>query len=254
MAYDLKQASVTGPRDEIFMLVHGSAGVGKTTLAAAIPNCFFIRTEDGTGVHEVPTYPIATTYDEIMEQLVSFDSSHSYKALVIDSIDHLEPLIWQKTCSENGWKDIEAPGYGKGYIAAMVYWRQIISLLNKIREAKKMHIVLIAHNELKPFRDPELEPVDAYFIKLQKHASAFVKESCDAVLYAKQKIVVVKDSEGFNKTRARGKTTGVRVLMTQPHPGYEAKNRYGLPAELPLEWNSLIEAIKQPKKEEQAHA
>ena len=98
----------------------------------------------------------------------------------------MEPLIWAKTCKENGWKDIEAPGYGKGYIAVMVYWREVVGRLNMIRERVKMHIVLLAHNELKPFRDPELEPVDAYFI-VQKHASAFIKESCDAVLYAKQK-------------------------------------------------------------------
>ena len=180
---------------------------------------------------------------------MSFRANHNYQALVIDSIDHLEPLIWAKTCKDNNWKDIEAPGYGKGYLAAMVYWRQLIGELNKLRVNKKMHIVLIAHSELKPFRDPELEPVDSYFIKLQKHASAFVKESCDAVLYAKQKISVVKDAQGFGNSRSRGKTTGVRCLMTQPHPGYEAKNRYNLPAELPLEWAKLIDAIKQPTKE-----
>lgn len=249
MAYDLTEATLSKPRDEIFMLVHGAAGVGKTTLAAGINNAFFLRTEDGTGTHEVPTYPIATSFDDFMEQLVSFRANHNYQALVIDSIDHLEPLIWAKTCKDNNWKDIEAPGYGKGYLAAMVYWRQLIGELNKLRANKKMHIVLIAHSELKPFRDPELEPVDSYFIKLQKHASAFVKESCDAVLYAKQKISVVKDAQGFGNSRSRGKTTGVRCLMTQPHPGYEAKNRYNLPAELPLEWAKLIDAIKQPTKE-----
>jgi 2-phosphoglycerate kinase len=56
MAYDLTQATLSKPRDEIFMLVHGAAGVGKTTLAAGINNVFFLRTEDGTGTHEVPTY------------------------------------------------------------------------------------------------------------------------------------------------------------------------------------------------------
>ena len=61
MAYDLSQAIITKPREEVFLLVHGAAGVGKTTLAASIPDVFFIRTEDGTGAHEVPTFPIPKT-------------------------------------------------------------------------------------------------------------------------------------------------------------------------------------------------
>ena len=191
---------------------------------------FFIGTEDGT-VHEVLTFPMPKDYDELIAQLDSFAANKTFKALVIDSVDHLEPLIWAKTCKENGWKDIEAPGYGKGYIAAMVYWREVVGRLNMIRERVKMHIVLLAHNELKPFRDPELEPVDAYFIKLR--STRVHQESCDAVLYAKQKISVVKDSEGFNKTNRAAGLQGA-LLMTASS-GYEAKNRYDLPPELPLD-------------------
>ena len=254
MAYDLSQATVSQPRSELFVLIHGASGVGKTSLAAAIPDCFFLRTEDGTGQHEVPTYPLATSYDDFMQQLASFRGDHKYKALVIDSIDHLEPLVWAKTCEDNKWRDIEQPGYGKGYLAAMTYWRELVSELNKTRAHKKMHIVLIAHSELKPYRDPELEAVDSYFVKLQKHASAYVKESCDAILYAKHKQSVTKDAQGFGQSRARGVPTGKRCMMTQPHPGYEAKNRYGLPAELPLDWNALIEATKTQTQELKEHA
>jgi hypothetical protein len=45
--------------------------------------------------------------------------------------------------------------------------------------------------------------------------------------------------------RARGISTGERVLCTQRTAAYDAKNRHDLPAELPLDWQSFATALAQ---------
>jgi hypothetical protein len=43
---------------------------------------------------------------EALSSLV--DQKHSYKTVIIDSLDALEPLIWKTVSDENGWKNIES--------------------------------------------------------------------------------------------------------------------------------------------------
>jgi hypothetical protein len=58
--------------------------------------------------------------------------------------------------------------------------------------------------------------------------------------------VVTKETEvGFNKEVRRGITTGERLMYTTEKPAYLAKNRYGLPDQLPLSWEAFATAIAQ---------
>ncbi len=43
--------------------------------------------------------------------------------------------------------------------------------------------------------------------------------------------------EGFSRKRTQGIGTGERILRTTERPTHIAKNRLGLPDELPLDWN-----------------
>ena len=48
-----------------------------------------------------------------------YTEDHAFRTVVVDSLDWLEPLVWEHTARTNGWKNIEQPGYGKGYVAAL---------------------------------------------------------------------------------------------------------------------------------------
>jgi AAA domain len=114
------------------ILIHGVAGVGKTTFAAAAPKPVFVQTEDGLGTLEVPRFPLARTFDEVMEGLATlYTDRHDFETIVVDSVDWLEPLIWQRACRDNGWVSIEDAGYGKGYVAALDLWRQYLEGLTR---------------------------------------------------------------------------------------------------------------------------
>jgi hypothetical protein len=43
--------------------------------------------------------------------------------------------------------------------------------------------------------------------------------------------------------------TGERVMYAVGTPAFTAKNRYGLPAELPMEWKAFIKSFNSTNKE-----
>ena len=244
MAFDLssiqKGANHLPPR----ILIYGVQGIGKSTLGAAAPDPIFILTEDGLGMLDVPHFPLASSFGEVMEGLLTLaQNDHDYKTLVIDSLDWLEPLIWRHTAAEHDHKSIEDFGYGKGYAFALDYWKDYLDALNYLRNTKGMTIIQTAHAEVKRYDDPTAEPYDRYQIKLHKGASAKVQEHSDVVLFSNYRITTVQSDVGMNKKKARAVGGGERVLFAEERPAFAAKNRYGMPAELPLDWDALASAI-----------
>ena len=244
MAIDLSAIKKTSGLKPPSMIVFGSAGVGKTTFAAAAPNPVFLQTEAGEGALELSAFPLIKTYDELIEAITALiEHDHDYETLVLDSLDHLEPLIWKKVCLMEGKKSIEEFGYGKGYVFALDYWREFLAAINSLRHHKNMSLILLAHTHIRGYNSPDTESYDRYEIKLHAKASGLIQESVDSVLFAKHKIITKKEDKGFNQTRVRGISTGERVLCTTETPGYIAKNRYGLPDEIDLTWAAFEQAI-----------
>jgi hypothetical protein len=157
-------------------------------------------------------------------------------------------LVWAETSKLNGWNSIEAAGFGKGYVAALDQWRALLDGFNALRDDRDMAIVMLAHCEIKRFDSPETEPYDRYQIKLQKAASALVQEHVDAVLFANYRVSTVKSDAGFNKKAVRGVGSGDRLLYTNERPAFLAKNRFGMPDVLPLDWPAVADHIPYYKK------
>lgn len=241
MAFNLKSisrsAGVKAPR----VMIYGPHGLGKTTFGAGAPNPIFILTEDGLGRLEVDHFPLATSYQDVIDAITSlYQEDHTFQTVAIDSLDWLDNLIWKDIEAKHDAKDL---AYGRGAVIAADYWRTILDGLTALRDEKSMAVVLIAHCEIKRFDSPEVEPFERYQPKLQARSSALVQEWCDAVLFCNFKTIVKKEDVGFNKEVSRGITTGERLMYTTEKPAYLAKNRYGLPDSLPLSWSAFSEAL-----------
>ncbi|MBF0185598.1 MAG: ATP-binding protein [Magnetococcales bacterium] len=222
------------------ILLYGVPGVGKSTFAARAPRPVFIITEDGLGLLQVTSFPLASTYDDVMGALdCLINEQHDFESVVLDSLDWLEPLIWAKVCQAHRVNSIEELGYGKGYVAALDYWRSYLDRLNRLRSEKSMVVVQVAHSTIRRFDSPEHEPFDRYDVKLHQKAAALVQEYSDCVLFANYKVFTTKADVGFGQRVNRAVGNGERLLFTQERPAFLAKNRYGLPPELPLDWNLL---------------
>ena len=233
------------------VMVYGTHGVGKTSFAASAPSPIFIQTEDGLGLIDAPTFGLLRSMDEVMQAIGSlYSQDHQYQTVVLDSADHLENLVWAQACKDNEWNSIEQPGYGRGYVAALDQWRLVIEGLRALRDDKKMTVLIIAHSQINRFDAPDNEPYDRYSPKLHKGASALLQEAMDAVLFANYRISTVKSDAGFGKKVTRAVGGGDRVLYTEERPAFLAKQRYNLPAMIPMLWSDFAAAVpyyNQPK-------
>jgi hypothetical protein len=232
------------------ILVHGTEGVGKSTFGSQTPRPIFVQCEDGLDEIECEKFPLATTYDEVVSALMELRTGqHEYETVVIDSVDWLERLGWDKLCAQYSVNSIEKVdgGFAKGYMHAITYWREIVDHRNVLRNTRGMVVLLIAHSKVERFEDPESSPYDRYSPRLHKHAAALLSEWADAVLFATRKIRTQTEDAGFNRKRtiahAIGRDGGDRILRCVGGPSCVAKNRYGIVEELPLSWAAFITAL-----------
>lgn len=243
MAFNLtsikRSTGIKAPR----VMIYGPHGLGKTTFGAGAPNPIFIMTEDGLGRLEVDHFPLATSYQDVIDAIGTlYNEDHNFGTVVIDSLDWLDNLIWQDIHLKH---DDKALAYGKGAVIAADYWRTILDGLSALRDDKGMAVVLIAHCEIKRFDSPEVDPYDRYQPKLQARSSALVQEWVDGVFFCNLRVLTKEAEVGFNKEVRRGITTGERLMYTTEKPAYMAKNRYSLPDSMPLSWDAFATAIAQ---------
>ena len=240
------------------IMIYGSEGVGKSTFGASAPDAVFIQTEDGLSEIDCKKFPLAHTLAEVVSELTALrDEQHSFRTVVIDSADWLERIIFDEVCREFGVRSIEKAdgGYGRGYVHALTHWRKILNILQELRDRRGMMIILVAHAKVERFEDPEIAAYDRYTPRLHKHAASLIAEWVDAVLFANKKFRVTKENAGFSGERAIaapiGADGGERIIRTVGSPACIAKNRFGLPSEIPLSWQAFINAYA---KVEAAHA
>lgn len=232
------------------LMIYGVEGIGKSTTAAQAPKPIFVPTEDGLDQIDCDSFPLATSYSDVVGALTALhQEKHEYQTVVIDSLDWLERLIWDEVCREYGVKSIEKAdgGFAKGYTHALTPWREVLSGLDALRAQRGMAVILLAHTKVERFEDPESAAYDRYSPRLHKHAAALVTEWADAVLFATRKYRTQSEDAGFNRTRSiavpLGSDGGERILRTVGGPSCIAKNRFSLPAEIPLSWPALMRAL-----------
>jgi hypothetical protein len=229
---DLKTSRATAaPR----LLIYGAPGLGKTTLAAEFPDTVFLQVEDGTPSDiELTSFGQLKSYDEVIEAIGAlYNEEHNFRTVTVDSLDKFEPLVWGKCCSDNGWKSIEDPGYGKGYAMVDDYWREFFEGLNALRRDRNMATVSIAHATIGTFPNPAGAEYPRWDIRLHKRALAIVQDEVDAILMIGQEASLKVEKGGHGKERAHASGGTTRWIYCDGRPSHVAKNRYALPEKFP---------------------
>ena len=200
------------------ILIYGRPGVGKSTFAAGAPSPLFLDIEHGTNALDVDrVHP--TTYREVIDAIEAVPTD--YKTVVIDTIDALEKLIHAEVCKKYGWDTIEAPGYGKGYAAALDTFGELLRALDGLR-ARGVEVILLGHSAVRNITNPSGLDYTKHELAIHQKAVGVVTAWCDTIGFADIEHQVNKDEKVT--------VTGRRVIRLAPG-AWDAKCRLrGAPA------------------------
>lgn len=221
------------------LLLYGVHGVGKSTFAASAPGCLFLDIEDGLSDIDCAKSEHITRYTELITALKWLALGETkFQWLCIDTLDHLEQLIWRHVAEEAEKASIADLGYGVGYKRALALWGEIQTALDYLRRKLGTGTIALAHATISRFDSPETDSYDRYMPALHGPASALWQEWSDEVLFASYRTFVRKEEQGFGRERGVAVDGGERYLRTQESAAVIAKNRLALPPELPFSWDA----------------
>lgn len=259
----LAQVRTSGPNLPNRVVLHGVEGVGKTSFGAHAPAPVFLMARGETGletlidsgrVGETPHLPEITTWQETLQALEALRTQeHSYRTLVGDTLNGFERLMYEHVCEREfagDWSDKGFMGYMRGYEVALAEWRLFLNALDRLREERKMAILLLAHTKVATFKNPEGPDYDRYTVDMHHKAWGLTHKWADMVLFATFYVETKKEGN-----TVKGIGGQQRVLLTERHASYDAKNRHGLPPEIDFEstgaeaWAKFVAALRAGRKE-----
>jgi hypothetical protein len=221
------------------VVIYGSEGIGKTTLASKFPKPIFLDTEGSTDNIDVARMDRPTSWSMLIQQvdyLINNEGS-GYKTLVIDTGDWAERLCIRHVCDSKGVRNLGEIGCGNGFVALADEYTRFLNKLDILRN-KGVGVVVVAHAQIKKFEQPdENGAYDRYELKLEKKTAPILKEWSDMLLFCNYKTIVV---EIDGKKKAQG---GQRKMFTEHRPAFDAKNRHGLKPELDFDFSSIAHCI-----------
>lgn len=246
------------------VIIYGTEGVGKTTLASKFPKPLFIDAENGSRALNVARYPYPTSWQMLMSEVQEFlNNPQGYKTLVIDSIDWAEAKAIEMICAGMKVNGIEDIGWSKGYTYLNEEMGRLLNLLTEVIN-RGVNVVLIAHMVIRTITKPEeTGSYDRYELKLKQAKNGnncqLVKEWADLILFCNYREFLVAD-----KTTGKKKATGgkERIMYTEHAATWDAKNRFGLPEVLPLDFEPIahlfsdnyeVKATNQIKEQQPQH-
>lgn len=224
------------------VVVYGPEGIGKSTFASHFPDPLFLDIEDSTSQLDVKRIQGINSWEMLLSLISQINRERHCKTVVVDTADWAEKLCIQHVCAVNKKGSIEDFGYGSGYVKLLEEFAKLLEALNLSVKAG-INVVLNAHAQIRKFEQPdEMGAYDRWELKLNKkttaQTAAIVKEWADALLFINYKTVVVADDNGKKKG-----VGGKRVMYTQHASTWDAKNRWGLPMEMPFEYESIARFI-----------
>lgn len=243
MSFTISRGKLETP---VRAVIYGSEGIGKSTLASQLPDPLFIDIEGGTAQLDVARIDTPTSWTMLVEEVEYIrDHPDLCRTLIIDTADRAQALCEAALLQEAGVDSIEkvGGGYGKGYTALLEKYRK--ELLYRLDEVivRGINVVLLAHAVMRKQESPEDPPFDRWELNLSKKLAPEIRAWSDLLLFCNYRVMAVEEN---GRTKAKGKAQ--RLMFANHRPTFDAKNRYGLPDEMPLGVDPLRDIFERKAK------
>jgi len=219
------------------VLVYGQEGVGKTTLVSKLPSVLILDTESGADnvacdhVAVCSVEDLRAAFRELLAERKA--GACAYKVVALDTADRVWAMCAEEVCRANKLKSIEDMPYGKGMkMATEQFVRVVTGGMDALANAG-FHVVVCAHSKVERISPPDNVEYTQYQVKVSapgkqaEEAAAALKQWADAVLFCHFRTAV---------NAVTGKALSEeRVVATTHSAQWEAKNRFGLKEELPMD-------------------
>ena len=232
MAISWEELKDTSDTDPPICTFYGGAKLGKTTLASEFPAPYYCRTGEGerqSSGTPMKSFGVSESYGDVLDQIeFMLEAEHDRRTFVLDALDGLEVFINAEACLRNGWADLEAPGFGKGFAAAHGIWLEFIKKILQLKKAG-FYVVLISHVKAKTVPGVTTDSYPRYMLNLRDDAGSSICDASDLIGFLHQRVNIAKEELGFKKTAKRGQGSGEVNIAVQERPGFIAGSRYVFP-------------------------
>lgn len=221
-------------------LIYGVDGIGKTTFASRFSSPVFIPAEDGVFHLDVPSFAVAESLDGCWDPLCQLlHEPHDYRTVVVDTLDWVDIYMAQYILGKWSKDSLSDFGYGKGWQVLEQHWFRYLASLDSLVRTRGMSVVLLSHSQVQRYAPPGQDAYDVYTPKLEKNVRAMVSAWADNVLFCNYLTYTRVAEENFGKERLVAVGGQDRVLYCVNHASHSAKNRLGMPAQLPFVWEAV---------------
>ncbi len=243
----IKSGRLQKPVKAVF---YGLEGTGKSTLAAQTPNPLFLDTEGGTTYLDVNRIDQFTGWEGLLATIdeVARDTS-CCSTLVLDTADWAEQMAIKHICEKYKQSGLEGFGFGKGYTYLAEEFSRLLRACDNVL-ASGRNVIIVAHARVRKQELPEeMGAFDHWELKLSRQCAPLLAEWPDLLLFISYKTFVSGAENGSKKASG-----GKRVMYATHHPCWDAKNRFGLPDEMELDYQRLAhlftaQPAPQPQKD-----
>ena len=238
-------------RTPVVATVVGQPGVGKTTLAAAMPKPVIMRVEDGVqavrDMDDVQVTPVIKDSGDVRDWIeYLFLGDHDRETLVVDSVSALDAMLERELVKQTKKKSIMQAfgGYGAGLRVLAARHQEIRGACGDLTR-KGIHVVFVAHYDVVEFKPEDDESYSLATLKMNKKSIAPYVDDVDVVAFLRLK-------RNVDKKRGVAASSGRRELIVHANAQSVAKNRFGIQAAIPVKIgeNPLLDVFKGkgPKK------